>query len=257
MGRSRKALQQLPLLRRMAAGDIVIPEVTVNRVLARAGLDEELPLHWETLAVRFYEGYFELDIQGAVKFVRGPVFRIQARFESIEVSVKRQVIRVRLMREIQTFAHGLVERVLLVFVHAIFDRLLEPETLLRLADRSNAAFTQEAPDLLRIDLHEIEPIRKQLNKKSVGALSALLGDETVLIHAIDCRPGELIVRTTTVAQELARKGLKLGVVASSAASRLVDAIGEVGRAVADGVRNDPPARPRLPAEEDAEFEEVD
>ena len=237
MRRGRNAFRQLPLLKRMAAGDIVIPEVAVNKVLARAGFDEELPMHWETLVARFYEGYFELDVQGAVKFIKGPVFRVQARFESIEISLKHQVIRVRLLREIQTFAHGVVERMLLLMVRAVFGRLFVPDSLLKVADRGSEAFTQEAPDLLRIDLHKLEPIRRQLDKRTVGAISALLGEETVLVHAVDCRQGELIVRTTTVAQELAQKGLKLGVVAGSAASRVATAIGEVGRAVADDVRD--------------------
>jgi len=236
MRRGRKAIDQLPLLRRMAGGDIVLPEVVVNRVLAKAGLDEELPMHWETLAVRFYDGYFELDLQGAVKFIRGPVFRIQARFESVEVSLKRQVVRIRLLREIQTFSHGVVERMLLLMVQAIFGRLFAPEALLKVAHNSGDAFTQEAPDLLRIDLHEIEPVKRQLDKKTVTAIGALLGQDTVLIHAMDCRKGELIIRTTTVAQEMARKGLKIGVVAGSAASRVANVLGEVGRAVADDVR---------------------
>ena len=236
MRRGRKAIEQLPLLKRMAAGDIVFPERLVNRVLAKAGLDEELPMHWETLVVRFYEGYFELDVQGAVKFIHGPTFRVQARFESVEISLQRQVVRIRLMREVQTFSRGVVERMLLILVQAIFGRLLDHETLIKVADKSGDAFTQEAPDLLRIDLHKLEPVRRQLDKKTIGAISTLLGEETVLIHAIDCRPGEMIIRTTTVAQELARKGLKISVVAGSAASRVANAIGEVGRAVADDVR---------------------
>lgn len=236
VSRIRKAGQQLPLLRRMAAGDMVIPESAVNRVLNKAGIDEDLPMHWETLAARFYDGYFELDVQPAVKFIHGPTFRLQARFESVEISLKRQVVRVRLLREIQTFAHGLIERLLLVFIRAIFGRLFTPETLLRVADKNSAAFIQEGPDLLRIELHELEPVRKHLDGQLFGAMGAVLGQETVLIHAIDCHQGELIVRTTTVAQELARKGLKLGVVAGSAASQVFSALKGAGRAVAEDMR---------------------
>ncbi len=234
--RARKASRQLPLLRRMAAGDMVIPEVAVNRVLRKAGLDEDLPMHWEALAVRFYDGYFEFDIQGAVGPLHGPTFRLQARFESVEISIRRQVIRIRLLREIQTFARGTVERVLLLFVQAIFGRLFAADALLSVLDRSSEAFTQESPDLLRIDLHNLEPVRRQLDGHFFGALRALLGEETVLIHAIDARQGELIIRTTTVAQELSRKGLKLGVVAGSAAGRVWGTISQAGRSMADDIR---------------------
>jgi hypothetical protein len=244
---------QLSLLRRMSAGDIVIPEVAVNRVLRHAKLDEGLPMHWETLVARFYDGYFELDIQGALGPLHGPVFRLQARFESVDISVQRQVIRIRLLREIQTFAHGVVERALLIFFRAVFGRLLDPESLLKMADRGNSAFVQESPDILRMELHEMEPIRRQLDKRVVEAIAAVLGEETVLVHAIDCRQGELIVRTTTVAQEMARKGLKLGVVAGSAAQRVFGAIGDAGRAVAEDVRKNIAAssnRAALPEPED-------
>lgn len=234
--RVRKATRQLPLLRRMAAGDMVIPEVAVNRVLRKAGLDDGLPLRWETLAARFYDGYFEIDVQGALGPLHGPTFRLQARFESVEISLNKQIIRIRLLREIQSFSRGTVERLLLIFLHAIFGRLFQPDTLLSLADRSSDAFTQEAPDLLRIDLHHLDAVKRQIDGQLFGALGALLGEDTVLIHAIDCHRGELIVRTTTVAQELARKGLKIGVVASSAASRVFNKLERAGRSVAEDWR---------------------
>ncbi|MEO1271945.1 MAG: hypothetical protein AAFX99_27940, partial [Myxococcota bacterium] len=62
--------------------------------------------------------------------------------------------------------------------------------------------------------------------------------ETVLIHAIDCRRGELIIRTTTVAQELSRKALKLGVIAGSAATQILGRLQEAGRAVAEDIREE-------------------
>jgi hypothetical protein len=235
--RGRGALKALPLLRRMAAGDIVIKEDVLNAVLRRAGLDEELPLHWETLQVRLRDGYFELDLQGAVKFLRGPVFRVQARFESVEISLSRQVIRVRLLREIQTVAQGLVERVLMLVIRAIFGPLLSPEGLFKLAGQSHEAFTQEEPDLLRIELHRLEAARRHLGGNVLGgAAGAIIGKETVLIKGIDCHDGELVIRTTTVAQELSRKAIKLGVVAGAVTRQAVGALQEVGRQVAEDVR---------------------
>ena len=138
--RGRKAASTLTLLRRMAGGDIVIKEEVANKVLKRAGLDEDLPFHWETLQLHLYDGYFELDAQTSAMFVTSPLFRIQGRFESLELSLERQVIRVRLLREVQTFAHGVLERAMLVLIRALFSRLLEPETLIKLIDRSHVAF---------------------------------------------------------------------------------------------------------------------
>ena len=106
-------MNSLPLLGRMAQGDIVIPETALNRVLAKAGLDEELPMHWETLEMHMYDGYFELDVQGAVKFLHGPTFRLQARFEDVNITMREQTVRIRLLREIQTFSDGVLERLLL------------------------------------------------------------------------------------------------------------------------------------------------
>lgn len=234
--RGRKATKALPLLRRLAGGDIVLTESALNRVLKHAGLDEELPLHWETLHIRLRDGYFEFDVQGAVKFIHGPVFRLQARFESVEISLSRQIVRVRLLREIQTFAHGLTERVLMLLVRAIFGPLLAPEGLFKAMDRSHDAFVQEEPDLIRMELHRLEPVRKHMGGNLLGAAGAIIGKDTVLIRAIDCNDGEMVIRTTTVARELSRKAIKLGVVAGSVAGRAMGVLQEVGRQVAEDVR---------------------
>ncbi len=234
--RSRKAIKTLPLLKRLAAGDIVIPERALNKVLRTAGLDEELPMHWETIEVRMREGYFELDLQGAVKFLHGPTFRLQARFESVEISLARQVVRIRLMREIQTFGHGLLERVLTIFVRSLFGSLMHPNSLFKMADKSHVAFTQEEPNLLRIELHRLEPVQRNLSGNILGAAGAVLGKETVLVRAIDCHQGEMVIRTTTVAREMANKAIKLGVAAGSVANRAMGALQSVGRQVLQDMR---------------------
>lgn len=229
--RGRKALSALPLLRRMAAGDIVVTEQVLNRMLERANLDEELPLRWETLQVRLYDGYFELDLQGAAVHLTGPLFRTQARFESVEISLTEQVVRLRFLREIQTFSAGAIERLVLLVVRTLFGRLLEPEGLVKMMDRSNRAFVQEAPDLLRINLHELPPVKRHLEGLLAGALGKVLGRQTLLIHAIECEDGRLTIRTTTVAQELSVRALQFGSFAGSAAAQLVDRFREVGRSV--------------------------
>lgn len=230
--RSQQALKTLPLLRRMAAGDIVLPERALNALLRKAELDEALPFRLETLDMHLHDGYFELDIQGSAMFVSSPVFRLQARFESVEVSLTKQVVRVRLLRDVQGIAQGVVQQVLLILIRAIFGKLFHAETLLKTLDRHSPAFIQESHDVLRIELHELEPVRKHTEGLLAGAAVRVLGRDTVLIHAIHCRPGELIIRTTTVAQELSRKALKFGAVARGASEKLMDRIQAVGRAVA-------------------------
>ncbi len=238
MRRARVAMKGLPLLRRMASGDIVLTEKVLNRVLAKAGLDEELPLHWETLQVRLREGYFEFDIQGAAAFIHGPVFRVQARFESVEISLERQVICVRLLRDIQTFAHGIVERVLLLFVRAILGRFFQTETLLRTLDRTSGAFTQEEPNLIRIELHKLEPVRRQLDRHLVGAAGAMIGRDTTLVQAIECHQGEMIIRTTTVAREVSGRAVQLGLAAGSRAGQVVGAVRDMGRQLGQDIREE-------------------
>lgn len=234
--RSRQALKTLPLLRRMAAGDVAIPEAALNGVLQRAGLDEELPFRLETLQMRLREGYFELDVQGAALFVHGPTFRLQARFESVSISLEEQTIRVRLLRDVEGLSEGVVQRLLLLVIRAIFGRLLSAESLLEALDKSGPAFTQESHDTIRIDLHALEAIRKHTDGLLGASAAAVLGRRTVLVHAIECRQGELVIRTTTVAQELSRKALKFGAVAEQTSRRVLDKLQEVSRAVAAEVR---------------------
>ena len=237
MRRARQAVKTLPLLRRMAHGDIVVPEPVLNKVLAQAGLDEELPIHWETLSMHMYDGYFELDVQGAVKFIHGPTFRLQARFESVEITLSRQVVHVRLLREVQTFADGVVQRLLMIVVHAIFGRLLEAPSLLSMMDRGGEAFVQEEPDLIRIDLHRLRPFRRHFGRHVAGAAAAVLGKDTVLIHAIDCHKGELVIRTTTVAQELSERSVKLGAIAGEGLSKVAAVLQTAGKQVAKDVKS--------------------
>ncbi len=237
MRRAQRAMGSLPLLRRMAHGDVVIPESAVNRVLAKAGLDAELPMHWETLEMQVYDGYFELDVQGAVKFIHGPTFRLQARFEDVHITMREQTVRIRLLREIQTFADGVVERLLLVVVQAIFGPLLEADTLPRLLERSADAFIQEEPDLVRIDIHKLRPVRRHFRKHLKKAATAVVGQETLLVRAIDCEHGELIIRTTTIAQELSARGLKAGSTANDGLQRFAEAMRNAGERVVREVRN--------------------
>lgn len=235
--RGRKALQTLPLLARVAAGDLLLPEAAINAALAHAGLDAELPMHWSTLRLRLHDGYFEFDVQGAVKVLRGPTFRLQARFESVEISLSKQTIRLRFLREVQTFARGTVEQLSLVLVRALFASLLEPQHLLKTLQNTHAAFHQEAPDLLRIELHQLEPVQKHLDGNLLGAAGLLLGKDTLLIRGVECREGLLIVQTTTVAREVSRKALHLGQAANGAAGRAVQSLQETGRAWASKLHN--------------------
>lgn len=237
MKRAHQAMSTLPLMRRMAQGDVVVPQSVMNRVLAKAGLDEELPMHWETLEMHMYDGYFELDVQGAVKFIHGPVFRVQARFEDVRITMREQTVRIRLLREVQTFADGVIERLLLVVVQAIFGRLLEADHLVGLLDKSNEAFVQEEPDLVRIDLHKLRPVRRQFRKYLKDAATAVVGEDTVLVKAIDCRDGELVIRTTTVAQEMSQRAIKVGNVAGDGLQRLAETMRKTSRKVAAEVRN--------------------
>lgn len=236
--RSKQALKTLPLLRRMAAGDIVIPERALNAILRKAELDEALPFRLETLDMHLHDGYFELDVQGAALFVSSPVFRLQARFESVELSLSRQVVRVRLLRDVQGIAQGVVQQLLLVLIRAIFGKLFHAEALLKTLDHNSAAFIQESHDVIRIELHELDAVKKHTAGLMAGAAVRVLGRETVLVHAIHCKPGELIIRTTTVAQELSRKALKFGAVAGRASEKLMDRLQAVGRAVAAEVQDD-------------------
>ncbi len=236
--RSRQALNTLPLLRRMAAGDVAIPEDALNTILQRSGLDEELPFRLETLKMRLYDGYFELEVQGAAFLLHSPTFRVQARFEDVSLSLEEQVIRVRLLRDVEGLADGVLQRLLLLVIQALFGRLLQAEELLKTLDRSGPAFTQESHDTLRVELHRLEGVRKHTEGLLGGAAAAVLGRRTVLVYAIVCRKGELVIRTTTVAQELSRKSLKFGVAAEKTSRRVLDKLQEVGRAVAAEVRGE-------------------
>lgn len=237
MRRAHQAMSTLPLLRRMAQGDIVVPEKVMNRVLQKAGLDEELPMHWETLSMHMYDGYFELDIQGAVKFIHGPTFRVQARFEDVRITMREQTVRIRLLREVQTFADGVVERVLLLVVQALFGRLLEADSLIGVLDKSGEAFVQEEPDLVRIDLHKLRPVRRHFRKYLKDAATAVVGEDTVLVKEIDCRDGEIVIRTTTVAQEMSARALKVGSAAGDGLQRVADVMRTASKKVAREVRN--------------------